>query len=254
MRYAVISDVHGNLQALQAVVTAARSLAVDHWVCAGDVVGYGARPSECVALVDELSATWVAGNHELLVGGVLTTARCTRMAASSVRWTQDVLSQDVLARLADLPLQAELPGLTIAHGSPGDPEEYVRSGDRADVLLQGRSDGLVLGHTHAPWLRVPGRDVLRGGTGVHHVGPPFLLNPGSVGQSRDVSPDARFAIVDMATKDVELLAVPYDVREARTDLVRAGLPPISYHVRPTWRRRAAGRAPGLARRVQAWRR
>lgn len=253
MRWAVVSDVHGNLHALRAVLDAARPLGVDDWVCAGDVVGYGAHPAACVELVDGLGAQWVAGNHELLVLGQLSTDQCSPLARDGVLWTQDALPDDVLTRLRSLPPRIDLPGLTVAHGSLEDPQEYVRSGARADVLLaQVPGQALVLGHTHQPWVRAAGRDLLRGRPGVTRVGASVLVNPGSVGQSRDASPDARFAIVDLALRRVELLAVPYDVHAAQADLVRAGLPAGSYHSRPSWKRRALSTAVSVVRREPSW--
>lgn len=242
MRIGLVSDVHGNDRALLAVLTATPH--VDQWVSAGDVVGYGARPRECLDLLDAVGAMTVAGNHELMVLGLLGTERCTPLAAASVAWTRQQLDEDALRRLAALPRQLRLPGMTVAHGSLDDPQEYVRSGERADELVTEAGQGcLVLGHTHEPWLRWRGHDVLRQGIGHTATdGRRLLVNPGSVGQSRMVSPEARFAVVDLDGGRVELRAVPYDWTAARRDLARAGLPRDSYHCRPRRGRAAARRA------------
>ena len=243
MRYAVLSDVHGNLHALEAVVAAAQRAGVDGWLCAGDVVGYGAFPVECVARLRELDALCVAGNHELLALGRLDEARTGGLARGALPHTRAALDNDARAWLGGLPAQVEADGVTVAHGSLDDAEEYVRSTERAAALVarvQGR--GLVLGHTHQPWLWEEGRgSVLRDGAGTARLQGRFLLNPGSVGQSRSASPAARFAVLDLGRDEVELVAVDYDRQAARAALRRAGLPPDSYHPGRGLLRRAVGR-------------
>lgn len=240
MRYALLSDVHGNAHALLAVLAAAKARGVDGYVCAGDLVGYGALPNECVDLLAEHSALCIAGNHELMVDGRLTDERCTAMARAGVRWTRGVLRDDVAAFLAGLPLRLDLPGLTVAHGSLEDPQEYVRAPARAAAqlaMLPPAPHCLVLGHTHHPWVfGDQSGNALVGRTGSFQAraGERFLVNPGSVGQSRSSSPHARYAVLDLVTGRVELLRERYDTSAARAALVHAGLPPDSYHCRPRW--------------------
>lgn len=247
MRYAVLADVHGNLHALQAVLTAAARLGVDGCICAGDVVGYGALPNECVDLLVASGAELVAGNHDLIAIGHLTTDRCTPLARDSALWTRAELRDDVLALLRSLPLRAHVGGLAVAHGSLQDPQEYVRAPARAAeqlAALGSRERGLVLGHTHEPWVfaAVSGTALRRGtGSFVATDAERFLVNPGSVGQSRDLSAAARFAVVEPGLGRVDLYEQPYDLAAARAALVRAGLPVDSYHCRPDWHRRLARR-------------
>ena len=246
MRYAVLSDVHANLHALEAVLDAARLAGVDRYVCAGDMIGYGAHPAQCVSLLREIGAACVAGNHELMVLGVLGEQQAGGLARAALDYTRAALDEETRGYLATLPLRLELPGLVVAHGSTDDPQEYVRSAERADVLLASLPDdvrGLVLGHTHQPWVRaLPGGTRLQRSTGTARVGTArFLVNPGSVGQSRSSRWQARFAVVDVADGDVVLHEVAYDRAAARAALVDAGLPPDSYHCRTPLTRRVAGR-------------
>src|SRR5215208_6143592 len=114
MRYGVISDVHGNLAALAEL----RGLSVDAYACAGDLVGYGPQPNECVDAVRRLGAASVAGNHDLIAVGALSEDRCERLARNSLRWTREALDADTRTFLAGLPRRLALPGgVVVAHGS-----------------------------------------------------------------------------------------------------------------------------------------
>lgn len=219
MRVAVLSDVHANMQALVAVLAACRREGFDRLLCAGDLVGYGPDPNACVELLHDVGAVSVAGNHDLIAVGRLDDTTCSRLARASLQWTRDHLREDVARQLAALPLLHEDGVLLMAHGSPEDPTEYVTQAERADELLAQVAVGspavqlLVLGHTHHPWL---------------HAGRTRrMLNPGSVGQSRDRSPDARFAVVDLESRLATLHRVPYDVHACREALRRQGLPVAS---------------------------
>jgi predicted phosphodiesterase len=239
MRLGIVADVHGNLRALEAVV-AALDDRVDAFVCAGDLVGYGPFPNECVAAVASLRGlTCVAGNHDLIALGRLSDERCIPLARETLVWTARVLDESARAFLAGLPVDARpTPSLLLTHGAPGDPEEYVRTPERGRELLDGLGEAerfLVLGHTHEPWE-------LRHGART-------LLNPGSVGQSRSRDPRARFAILDVEEGRAELLAVEYDAEATRRALRERGLPEDACHLSPPPAvRRVAGkvrRAVGL---------
>lgn len=259
MRYAVLADVHANLHALDAVLAAVRRDDVDGVLCAGDLVGYGAFPNECVDRLRAAGAVCVAGNHDLIATGRLDDARSSTAARESLRWTRGVLRADSRRFLAGLPLRTVVDGMAMAHGSLDDPEEYVGSADRGRELLArlpglGAGAGvLVLGHTHEPWaLGATLGTALRRGTGgcVLPRGEPYLLNPGSVGQSRDVAPHARYLVLDLDRRRASFRAVRYDLRACRAALRRAGLPPDNCHAPPTVRerlRRAAAALPGPLR-------
>ena len=244
VRYGVISDVHANLPALDAVLAALRRIGVDAYACAGDLVGYGPQPNECVDVVRRLGAITVAGNHDLIALGALSEQRCERLARESLRWTRDALEDGTREYLAGLPPRAELPGgVVVAHGSLGDVQEYVLRVDEAAAQLA-RLAGthpaarfLVLGHTHRA-LASDGRAAARASGRVALGGAErWLLNPGAVGQSREPLVRARFMVLDTERREASFHAVRYDVRRTRSLLRRHGLPARSVHLAP-WRPKA----------------
>ena len=240
MRLAILADVHANLQALDAVLAALDGERPDRWIVAGDLVGYGPQPDECVARILELDPVRVAGNHDLIALGRLSTARCIPLARESLEWTAATIGERTRAALAALPPLAEEGDVVVAHGSLDDPEEYVFREPRALELLARLpeeapgADTLVLGHTHRPWLvdarrgTVPARGTRRRPAG------PWLLNPGSVGQSRhrERRPSARCAVVDDASGTVEFLRVGFDVAAEAEALRGHGLPDCCLHAPP----------------------
>ncbi len=263
LRYGVISDVHGNLAALDAGLAALDAIGVDAYACAGDLVGYGPQPNECVEAVRELGAVVVAGNHDLIALGALSDDRCLRLARESLRWTRDVLADSARDYLSRLPRHAELAGgVVLAHGSLDDPQEYVLRVEQAARELRRlaerypAADVLVVGHTHRAFAsdgvtsreRFSSRESLRIGPGRR-----WLLNPGAVGQSRELRARARFLVLDLERREATFHAVRYDVRATRALLRRERLSPRSVHVAP-WRAlarpvvRAARRARVRARR------
>jgi predicted phosphodiesterase len=247
MRYGVLSDVHGNLPALEAVLDFLAFEGVDSYICAGDVVGYGPYPNECVERIASLPGVWVAGNHDLIAAGVLSTDRCDVVARETLEWTDDVLSSSARAILAGLPRLAELPdGVMAAHGSLADPEERIASPSRAAaelVAMSGRDAGagiLVVGHTHrAMAVDDRGRALLTESCGTVPLSPDraHLINPGSVGQSRQHELRARVAILDLASREAHFEGLRYDASEVRAALRQHRLPRVAIHSppRPRWR-------------------
>ena len=262
MRYGVLSDIHGNIQALEAVTAALDRIGVDRYLCPGDLVGYGPQPNECVERVAGLDPICVAGNHDLMALGELSDENCVRLGRRTMRWTRQVLSDDARAYLASLPRRAEAAGgVVVAHGSLDDPEEYVLSVDQATVQLQRLAHEhpdarvLVLGHTHLAFASDGrSRSLGPGGDDVLALnGPPaWLLNPGAVGQSRERLVLARFMLLDLDREEASFHAIPYDVEGVRRMLRQRGLPTRAYHVRPSrWRAwsRPARRVLSRARRL-----
>jgi predicted phosphodiesterase len=239
VRYAVLADIHANLHALDAVLAAVQAEGVDGYLVAGDLVGYGAFPNECVERIAGLDAACVAGNHDLIVLGELGDERCIPLAKTSLAWTRDVLSGDARAYLAALPRSLEAGPVVIAHGSLDDPQEYTRTPSQAIAQLakleREHPDAriLVVGHTHRPWAcdaggREPDR---RGSLGLPEER--LLLNPGAVGQSRDFRVRAYYLLLDLDERVAEFRAVRYDTRASRDALRARGLSPRSNHLRPT---------------------
>jgi len=229
-------------------------MGVDAWLCAGDIVGYGPHPNECVELLAELGARCVAGNHELLVLGKLSLEHSGRLARETTPWTRSVLRDDCRAYLDALPMNLRLPEIFMTHASSADPEKYVTLPTHAAQELHEleRIDPLarvlVLGHTHRPWIfdltaGTASTDV--GGATLVATSGPFLLNPGSVGQSRQRERvlRARFAWLDLEHREVRLFAEPYDVAGTLDALRSNGLPRSCIHLPP-------GRLRALPRRAR----
>ena len=211
---------------------------VDRYLVAGDLVGYGPFPNECVERVAELGANCVAGNHDLIVLGELSDQRCIPLARTSLAWTREVLHDDARAYLERLPRTIDAGAVVMAHGSLDDPEEYTRTPEQAVTQL-GRLERehpdarvLVVGHTHRPWAceedgRVPERN------GDLTLPGRILLNPGAVGQSRELLVRARYLILDLDRGVATFRAARYDTRACREALRARGLSPRSIHLRPT---------------------
>ena len=251
MRYGILSDIHANLPALEAALAVLDGAAVDRMVCAGDLVGYGPHPDECVAVVAERGIECVAGNHDLIAIGALGFERTDDLARTTLEWTRRTLGSDARGFLERLPRRVDGDELTIAHGSLDDPCEYVTTDAAAAAQLEAAGTRLlVLGHTHAPFaygLR-SGR-LLRGrdGTVAFAADDRVLLNPGSVGQARERRPLARVVVVDSASGSADFHGVVYDHRRTQAALVEHGLPATAYHRKPTARARVARLKAALSR-------
>jgi predicted phosphodiesterase len=253
MRYGVIADVHANLHALDAALACLSAHEVDAYLCAGDLVGYGPQPNECVRRVLDLPGLCVAGNHDLIVVDRLGFEGTSRLAQASLNWTRRALDDDVRALLAELPLGTRIGEIALHHGSTVDPREYVRTDAQARSCLddlQRVHPGatiLILGHTHRPLALSKRRgSLLRRAPGAVDLPPdePIVLNPGAVGQSRSRDVRARVLVLDLATRVATFHAVSYDVAGCRQALRDCGLPPGSFHLPPS-------RRDGLADVLQA---
>ena len=239
MQLGVVADVHANLPALE---TALEALAgADALVCAGDLVGYGPKPNECVAVLREAGALCVAGNHDLMAIADEPIEVGDRLVSTTMRYTRAAIDDATRAFLAELPgARTVAEEVVVAHGALGDPWRYVRDSHAALVELERLEDGrlLVLGHTHRP-LAVAD-DGSEAAPDVVVLGDRrWVLNPGSVGQSREREAHVRVLVLDLAARTARFRALPYDVERARDDLRRAGLPVEALHRHPrSWRTRA----------------
>jgi predicted phosphodiesterase len=257
VRYGVLADVHGNLHALEAALAALARLGVGSYLCAGDLVGYGAMPNECVAALAALDVRCVAGNHDLIALGRLPDDDCSQLARDSLRWTRTHLDPAARRYLEALPpVVATADGVVVAHGSLSDPWEYIRTpAQRVEQLRRLERDHpgtrvLVLGHTHRPAAHSATRGAigLRRGVAIPEEDS-VLLNPGSVGQSRERRVRASFVVLDVDRREATFHAVRYDVRGCRRTLRQRGLPAWSYQLRPSPARRYAGAVRRALRRV-----
>jgi predicted phosphodiesterase len=259
MRYGVLADIHANLPALRAVLAELERRGVDRYIVAGDVVGYGPHPNECARVVADLDAACVAGNHDLIVLGHLSDERCIPLARESLQWTAQALTSETRAFLASLPTRVQVDGqVEVAHGSLDDPQAYTRDVERGTRQLirlaaeRGDSSLLVLGHTHRAFgcaLRRGRLPIEDGAVLALPRDEPVLLNPGAVGQSRELRARARGMMLDVEKREALFLAVPYDIRACRLSLRGAGLSPRSCHLRPSPVRAAARVARRMGERV-----
>ena len=240
MRALILSDIHANLHALAAVLEAAPAHDVV-WNL-GDVVGYGANPNEVIDRVRNLGTLFVRGNHDRACCGLTGIEDFNPVASRAARWTQCVLSADHLAWLRHMeqgPVRpAETGGVSCVHGSLLDEDEYVLTAREAWRSLAEAPTMLnFFGHTHLQggfasdgenWYRLT-PDYLTRDTAEEYdlelsSGGQYMLNPGSVGQPRDGDWRAAFALHDSEAKTVTFHRVPYDVRSAQEQIIRAGLP------------------------------
>ena len=229
MRIAVVSDIHGNLHALEAALADIDAASPDELWCLGDVVGYGPRPNECCDLVRERATISLCGNHDLAVLGSLDVDEFSGDAATAARWTAEVIGDEQRTWLASLQPFARREGAQLFHASARDPVwEYVLSEQAALASILAAEDPLVLvGHSHvALALAWDGEEIVGGlapgGTELELAGRRRLLNPGSVGQPRDG--DARAAWLLLDDGRASFRRVDYDVAATQAEIRELGLP------------------------------
>ena len=230
MRAAVISDVHGNLAALEAVLAAIDESEPDELWCLGDLVGYGARPNECCTTVRRRSTICLAGNHDLAVRGTIDLVEFSGDAGVAARWTRDVLADESLAYLNTLEPSGAAHGVELYHGSARDPVwEYVLSDEAALItFVLTESQVVLVGHSHvALHASTSGAGGLApDATRIELGDERHLLNPGSVGQPRDGDPRAAWLELDLDTAAATFHRVSYDVGRTQSEIRAAGLPDI----------------------------
>jgi predicted phosphodiesterase len=231
MRAAVVSDIHSNLHALEAVLAAIDDDAPDELWCLGDVVGYGPRPNECCAIVAASADVCLAGNHDLAIRGTIDLDEFHGDAALAARLNREALTPESHAFLDRIEPQRTAHGVALYHGSARDPVwEYVLSDDAARATLALAGAPLVLvGHSHVALCLTgsggaSGGGLAPAGTVVELGDAPTLLNPGSVGQPRDGDPRAAYLLLDLDAQRADFRRVSYDVARTQTEMADAGLP------------------------------
>jgi diadenosine tetraphosphatase ApaH/serine/threonine PP2A family protein phosphatase len=238
MRYLVLTDIHANLEALDACLVDARARGYDRLLVLGDLVGYGADPNAVIERIMQLHPhAIVRGNHDKVACGLEAADGFNTVARNAARWTLDTLTEEHRTWLAALPrgpLQVD-DLVEMCHGAPFDEDSYIFDElDAARALKTSKRPLCLFGHTHYPAVFELAND------GLDSVGPTdadesavpltegskYLINPGSVGQPRDGDPRAAYGIVDESARWVELFRVNYPVDDARTKIVKAGLPEV----------------------------
>lgn len=227
--YAVISDIHGNYEALEAVL---RDMPdeVDTVYCLGDVIGYGASPNECCDAVRKLGMPTITGNHDLAVTDPSTDLNWFNpVAAAAVIWTREQLSEENAAFLRSRPRMMQSHDALFVHGSVRDPDEYIINSISAEENLEILSREYpnvpicYYGHTHVKAVAPSPNGRVSGGRAMDlRSGGPYLVNPGSVGQPRDGDTFASYVLADDGR--IVYRFVEYDIAKAQTRIRAAGLP------------------------------
>jgi diadenosine tetraphosphatase ApaH/serine/threonine PP2A family protein phosphatase len=232
VRYAILGDLHGNLEALETALKQLRSVGVDRYLQVGDVVGYGADPGPCIQAMRDLDAVVVAGNHDWAVVGKLDARYFNAYAKAAVEWTRSVLSTDDMRWLERLPLRRVVDDdVELVHATLDQPEvfDYIQSYYEAALSIEAmRSTVCFTGHSHIPltFLSTPVLSHTQDARVLIPKGAKALVNVGSVGQPRDEDPRCAFGVYDSKTRTFELRRVSYDVRGAAAKIRRAGLPTV----------------------------
>jgi diadenosine tetraphosphatase ApaH/serine/threonine PP2A family protein phosphatase len=239
MRYLVLTDIHGNIDALDAVLAAAGP--VDEHLVLGDVVGYGAGPNEVIERVQALEpAAIIRGNHDKVIAGIEIPEAFNPAALQSAAWTAETLTAEHRTWLARLPQGPAIVDdvVEICHGMPADEDEYLFGPrDAARAFDSARRPVCLFGHTHVPACYVLSSDapdmLVVEDTG---SGRPvefalddtrrFVVNPGAVGQPRDGDPRAAYAVYDSTARTLTLARTRYDVDRAQLRIRQAGLPDV----------------------------
>ncbi len=233
MKYAVLSDIHANLEALSAVFKRIEKEGVDKILCLGDIVGYNTNPIECIALIRERGVVAISGNHDSRSCFQRSPKDFSLLAKNAILWTQEQLEESNREYLASLPHSLSLnDDILIVHGSLQDQDEYIVSMDQAlhnFALMQKDSHNpsiCFFGHTHQKKcfhlgdknlaVEPPEKIVIESG---HR----YLINPGSVGQPRDRDNRASFLIFNSKRRRIRYYCVPYDIGTTQRKIVEAGL-------------------------------
>ncbi len=231
MRYAIFSDVHSNLEALEAVVSACKKEAIDKYFCAGDVIGYAASPNKCVEIVRQLTMITVAGNHDWAAVNLFFLDSFNSDARESLLWTQRALTSESKLFLESLTPVYRNNELTLVHATLNNSREFnylqdVSSAEESFVLQD--TSVCFLGHTHIAGIFVSDSKgkVNYSEQAVLNLsqGNKYIVNVGSVGQPRDTDPRAAYCIYDTQKKTIKIKRVVYDVKSARNRIIEAGLP------------------------------
>lgn len=231
MRYAIISDIHGNLEAFEAVLKDVKKRLPDSVLFIGDIVGYGANPNQSIDLLKGVTETVVAGNHDRAAAGLADYTSFNPSAKESIVWTQNSLTSDHMKYLKKLPLSKRLEEMTLVHSSPKEPEKWhylFGLKDISDNFDFFDTKVCFVGHTHVPLVVVRDKE---GG-----LNPSFketveikdnsryLINAGSVGQPRDGNNKALYLVYDTKKGMVQFFRVPYNIEKAKSKIIKEGLP------------------------------
>lgn len=237
MKYLIFSDVHSNLEALQALEAFARRQKIDAYLFLGDLVGYNASPNECTQFLQSLSPLFmVRGNHDKAVAGHDPLQSFNPIAAAAIIWTRDTITTQnklFLMSLKKGPQEVNR-DITICHGAPYDEDYYIFGPfDAVESFYHFSTKFCFFGHTHLPRIYIKRdnmvEEILVEKDKLHlkiEEGARYLINPGSLGQPRDRNTKASFVIFNTQTNKLTFYRIPYDFRKTQEKIIQAGLPPV----------------------------
>ena len=230
MRYAIIADIHGNLEGLHVVLDDIKKQGCTHVACLGDVVGYGANPKECLDIIRGMNIPVVKGNHDEYIGSTEDPEGFNDAAAEAVTWSRNQLTEDDRKWLRELKYKRFVANFTIVHSTLDVPERWGYVFEKlqaASSFTYQTTQACFFGHTHVPLAFIKDTAV-RGGSYYPSLkmeaGKKYLVNVGSVGQPRDGDPRAGYVVFDIQSQTIELRRLEYDVATAQRKIREAGLP------------------------------
>jgi predicted phosphodiesterase len=233
MHYAIISDIHSNLEALSAVISKIAELKTDRILCLGDIVGYNANPNEVIDILKSGKALCIIGNHDAVACGLREPNDFNPLAKRAALWTREQLTGESKTFLRDLPRELKVDDLFIFHGSIHATDQYmlykedIKENFQFLEKLTGQPRIGFFGHTHVRTAYINDRDVISVDLSFELSLSPsrkYLINPGSVGQPRDYDPRASFLIYDTIEQKVTFYRTDYDIAACQDKIIKAGLP------------------------------
>jgi predicted phosphodiesterase len=230
MKYIILSDIHSNLQAFEAVIRSFSKKGYDKIICAGDTVGYGADPDACIEKISSLTDVNILGNHDAAVIDKTDASNFNTYARAAVEWTREHLSSEGHAYLNGLPLVHDRDDLTAVHGTLHDPEEFIYMMTDRDAMHTFeimRRKVCFVGHSHVPGVFVLRKEELvysEAGKIELEENAKYIVNVGSVGQPRDGDPRACYCVFDAEKGRIEFFRIGYDIPTAQKRILTAGIP------------------------------
>jgi predicted phosphodiesterase len=230
MKFAILSDIHANLEALQAVLDDAQQQQCTQYVCLGDVVGYGPNPIECLEMIRKLNCPIVMGNHDEYCAGEMDLTGFNPVAAEAIKWTRPQLSEEQRTWLRNLKFIRAVESFTIVHATLDLPEKWAYVFDRlaaAASFNYQHTSVCFNGHTHVPIGFVRGPSGIQAGMYSKikiEVGRKYFVNVGSIGQPRDRNPKSAYVTFDLLENVIEIHRVEYDIATTQKKILAAGLP------------------------------
>jgi len=233
MKYLVFSDIHGNLESFEEILEEAETIHPDMIISLGDVVGYGADPGKCIELVEKYAQIKICGNHDLAAAGLISTADFNDTARECIRWTSDILNKNQIEALKKYEPTHHYGDCLFSHASPLSPLkwEYIVDISQATKIFKHFGEKFIfIGHTHIPGIisyeEKGGAKIIR--NTLTHINPKkrYLINTGSVGQSRDGMSAGSFTVLDTVRGIINQRRVKYDFTPTQGKILAAGLPGI----------------------------